>query len=130
MANVRTAFVLLLVVAFMGARLTGLHLHLCFDGTEAPASVQTQTYDIGQDLHDDLSRGFNQVQMDDLDVDLTGNAMLKLVKVGTDVPVLIAALVLFFLAPRQPLEVARALIDVPVSRRRPGIRPPLRAPPL
>lgn len=127
MSTARTLVIWLFVVAFLGSRLAGLHLHLCFDGTEPAVSVQSQTHDVGNALGD-LGQAEWIMPMD-IDIDLFGQALNKIEKASLDLPMLLVAVSLLFLAtrpnlPRAPL--GRVLLVPPLW---PHIRPPLRAPP-
>lgn len=131
MSKFRTWIVVLFIVAFLSTRLMGMHLHLCFDGTEPPLSLQSQTNEIADTL-DDVTRADLQSAgpvLQDVDIDLIGSALGKLVKAGFDLPVLLVAFSLLFLA-RSPVVPQPRPGAVPLVRSsRPRIRPPLRAPP-
>jgi hypothetical protein len=106
------------------ARVSGTHLHLCFDGSEPRASIH-----LGEDGEADLHFGA-QSPHDDLDVSLVANVVVKLAAAGVDLlPAIIAAIVLFGL-------LQTAVIRAPVARSAgPALtptfelRPPPRGPP-
>jgi hypothetical protein len=65
------AFVWIVALAMFGVRLGGIHLHLCFDGQEPPASLHVEHEHGHDDYHH--SEGSHQ----DQDVDLLAQAFVK-----------------------------------------------------
>lgn len=115
----------LLCVSVLFMRVSGVHMHFCFDGSEAPTTVHMA--DAG--LHDDHGPP-EPIQHADLEVQFD-NVLAKGLKLGLDLPALLAALALGFLL----LQSARivpggrsvgAFVPLPL----PFLRPPLRGPPL
>lgn len=125
MVKIRPVLAVLLIAAFLCVRMIGTHLHLCLDGTEPPTSFQSQTHDLSEDF------GHNKLEVPrlDFDIDLVGDLLTKLAKAASDLPVLIVAVALFFLAPRRTPEYVRPTIRGWAPDPRSRIRPPLRAPP-
>jgi hypothetical protein len=126
------------LVAFIVARLTGAHLHMCFDGSEPLAQLHVSDT-AGVDHHADESDHHHIASVDhpsvatqaheDVDVDMLGSMLAKNAKF--DLPVIALAawcLAFFYVAVvRQP---------VPTNVRQPPRRPPrylrplLRGPPV
>lgn len=127
MISVRLSIVTFVVVTLLFARMAGAHLHLCFDGLEPPTSLQSQMYDLSDGyIHNTTS---SEVPRQDIDIELVGELLTKLAKVGLDLPVLIIAVALFLLYPRPLPSYGRAIAVSFVPNSWPRIRPPLRAPP-
>ena len=112
----------LFTVAFLLARLTGAHLHLCLDGNEPLAQLH-----VSDNAEVDHHHGDTQSH-EDVDVDALGNALAKVAKL--DLPVLAILALCFALlcivAMRLPAQVA--LRQPPRGPPR-YVRPLLRAPP-
>jgi hypothetical protein len=114
----------LVCAALLFARLGGAHLHLCFDGSELPASLHVTDSGHHADHHDGATH-------DDRDVWLLGDALTQSGKSGFALPLLLVALwlvTLLFtrlrLVPSAPPRVA----DSPPRFCRPLLRgPPLHA---
>lgn len=111
----------LLCVALLLARVGGAHLHLCFDGSEPPASLHFNEVNHQAEHHTDSAH-------DDLDVSAVGDTITKSGLLNLDLPALLFVVLLLSLttaqgrlafAPRRQAGVA-----VP-----PFLRPPLRGPP-
>jgi hypothetical protein len=117
----RSALMLLVAVALLLARVGGAHLHLCFDGREAPATMHLE--DAG--LHH-TTPGASQAHQD-LDITAAGGLLSKL-----NLDLLGAVFAVFFFGPL--LLVACKLIPaarLPYFSPLPHfLRPPLRGPPL
>ena len=114
----------LVCVAILVTRLSGAHLHLCFDGSEPPESVQLTA--VASDGSPDEARKPRH----DLDVNLIGEALAKKLDSSLELPMLLAAAILLFRVQAVvALVIARhrtaPLIPIPAFR----LRPPLRAPP-
>lgn len=112
----------LVCAAMLFARLGGAHLHLCFDGSEPPASLHVTDSGHYADHHDREAH-------DDRDVSLLGDALIKSDKPGLDLPLLLAAFWLVVLLFARPRMVPADSPQVAVSSPR-FFRPPLRGPPL
>ncbi len=113
----------LLCVSLVFARISGAHLHLCFDGNELPASFHL----IDQAPHHQAPGAV--VQHRDADVSAIGDALLKSDKTRFDwPPVLLGALLLCWLlqAPQTFMPVFRACNCRDTLF---FLRPPLRGPP-
>lgn len=112
----------LLLAALLVARLGGAHMHLCFDGSEPPASLHFSDTDHHDDHHADEAH-------EDVDVSLMAEAAAKLGKLSLDLPLLLAAALAIFGLwltvkwPLLPYPLPWAVSD-PHS-----LRPPLRGPP-
>jgi hypothetical protein len=111
------------MVAFLVARLTGAHLHLCLDGSEPLAQLHvSDTAEVGHHPHEDASH-------DDVDVDVLGEVVAKVAKVDTPGVALVAwCLALFFVA--VVLQPVRFTALTPPLRPPRFLRPLLRAPPV
>jgi len=121
----QTAFYMwLLALVLVVARMGDAHLHLCFDGQEAPATVHVSESAPHHSADTD-SQAHN-----DKDVDAYGDAVAK--KSGdTDTWALAAFFLLLLLLPRVQI-LLRVTAETPPSAFRLPLffRPPLRAPPL
>jgi hypothetical protein len=132
-----------LIVAFVAARLTGAHLHMCFDGSEPLAQLHvsdTAGVDHHSDTlgHDAADLGHHVVEVDhhslatdsheDVDVDVLGNLLAKVAKLDLPALALVAwCLALLYVAVfRQPIRARLFHPPLPLPR---FLRPLLRAPP-
>lgn len=118
----RPLLLTLLLAVLLSARVGGAHLHMCFDGSEPPASLHFS--DAGH--HDDHHA---EEAHDDVDVSVMAEAAAKLGKLSLDLPLLVAAALIIF---SLWLSAQRPLLPYP----RPWavsdpcfLRPPLRGPP-
>lgn len=115
---------LILIFAVLITRLGGVHLHLCFDGQEPPASIHVMDDPAHNDAH------HIQEQHTDQDVEVF-DAVLTKSKGAVDLPMLFAAclLLLVLMRPtgRQWPPDAFHRIFPPQSF---ALRPPSRGPPL
>lgn len=121
----RSAFYLwLLALVLVVARMGDAHLHLCFDGQEAPATVHVSE---GATHHDAAT---DSQDHNDKDVDAYGEVVAK--KSGdTDSWALAAVFLLLLLLPQARALLQAAAQTPPSAFRLPlFFRPPLRAPPL
>src|SRR5262245_23407994 len=75
---------LTLFVAALFLRVAGVHLHLCYDGQEPPASLHV----VDAGLHDDHDTG--PAEHRDIDVQLE-SGFLKSWKLGVDLPAILDA---------------------------------------
>lgn len=115
--------IVLLVVLL--TRLGGVHLHLCFDGLEAPATIHAADTADHADSHHHLDD-----QHADKDVDVLGAMLVKKSGGSADLPALFAiclALLLLLPRPRGHWPAAASHLIFP---RLLLLRPPLRGPPL
>jgi hypothetical protein len=114
----------LFTVAFLIARVTGAHLHLCLDGSEPLAQLHVS--DAAEvDHHHDTGTAEPH---DDVDVDALGNVVAKAVKLDLSLIALLACcLALFFiLGLPQPVAAPDPRPPRPPPRY---LRPLLRGPP-
>lgn len=118
----RRIVLLCFLAAFLAARLSGAHLHLCFDGKEPPAAVHLTDSAYGDHHSHDTS------DHDDRDIDLVGSAYAKLVKLDSAFAAFVAVCAILLLAPSRILPGHRFRPDPPPAPRR-YLRPLLRAPP-
>lgn len=114
----------LVLFAFVATRFAGVHLHMCFDGQEAPAAVHMADGAVHHDEHHATS------SHNDRDIDLFDAALLKKVA-DTDVliPLFFAAL-LFLLRPSPYRMWPRWAVRVVPADDPLRLKPPLRGPPL
>jgi hypothetical protein len=113
----------LALLAFAFGRLTGAHLHLCFDGTEPPLTLHT-----ADSAHVDHHAG--ETHHEDLDVEPIGDLLAKSAQLVMLAVFAAAVLLLALLAPPWRLAVAdRESLRPPHPPPR-FLRPPLRAPPV
>lgn len=120
----RPWLITLMCLALVVARVSGAHLHLCFDGKEAPVTF----YLADQAPHHGGANA--KAHHQDTEASATGEVVSKTTKSLFDLPVfLLAALLLWSL-----LESSSRVTPVfPASVRQvalPYLRPPLRGPPL
>ena len=114
---------LLLCGIMLFGRSAGIHLHLCFDGSEPPASLHFE--DAGHHAEHQAGQVHN-----DLDLSLAFDAVAKVVKLGLDLPALLVVLLL--LLPPLLRDARRTARPRPAAVALPPIhllRPPLRGPP-
>ena len=114
---------LILVVAVLVTRLGGVHLHLCFDGQEPPATIHVNDSDAHDDAHHVDEHHTDQ------DVEMF-EAVLAKSKGSVDLPLLLGAcLLLLLLHPaggHWPRDAFYRVFQPPPH----ALRPPLRGPPL
>ncbi len=121
-------FLSLVCILVVGMRITGAHLHLCFDGSEPPASVH-----FGNDrgLHHLLGEHEDAtVEHADVDVNLVSDALFKSSSTSFDLLDLFGALAWLlgcFVFVRQAVFLFESF--VPIDTTRAYLRPPLRGPP-
>ncbi len=122
--RIRRPFILVLaLLAFAFGRLTGAHLHLCFDGTEPPLTLHTAD-SAHVDHHADESHH------EDMDVEPIGDLLAKSAQLVMFAVFAAAILLLALLAPPWRLEtIGRESLRLPLPPPR-FLRPPLRAPPV
>lgn len=76
MSHATKSFVWIVAIAMLGVRLGGIHMHLCFDGQEPPASLHVEHEHGHDDYHH--SEGTHQ----DQDVDLLAQVFFKKADLG------------------------------------------------
>jgi len=116
--------VALVCVAMVVLRIGGLHVHMCFDGSEPPMSFHVE--DSGIHHLDEVAAG---VAHEDREMSLASDLAVKKPFGDFELSLLAAfcALLLFFIArPRALLSFAPL---PPVRSARTRLRPPLRGPP-
>jgi hypothetical protein len=118
-------WIALISLAVMAMPVSGAHLHLCFDGSEPPA-----TFHPGEDgsVHNDHA---DTGAHNDKDVSLQGVALAKKQDGALDLP---TALTVAALVIRMPVTAAVPVFDTDVATLIPlrvaRLLPPLRAPPV
>lgn len=114
----------LICVLLLMVRVAGPHLHLCFDGQEAPASFHI--LDIG--LHH--AEGHSAPHQD-IDVSLAVDGVSKTGKQLNldDLPVALLAALLLWVLFQTPRRFLLPLLPAVVPARSAFLRPPLRGPP-
>ena len=123
--RIRHPFVLLLALAaFAFGRVTGAHLHLCFDGSEPPLTLHT-----ADSAHVDHHAGESQ-HHDDLDVEPIGDLLAKSAQLLMLAVFATAILLFALLAPPWRLVTIDRDSLRPARPPPPFLRPPLRAPPV
>jgi len=119
-------WIALLALAVMVAPVSGTHLHLCFDGGEAPATVH-EFADSGSD-HD--SPGVDGSHRD-ADVSLLGEVASKKSDGVLDLPALLTAAIVVLRLPALAAPSPPVHGDVlPLYSRPSELLPPLRGPPV
>lgn len=120
----RPLLLLLLCVTLLGTRIGGMHLHLCFDGQEPPASLHMLDLDVQHE-----APGIDAPHQD-ADLVLGENGLVKFVKSMVELPVLLLALLLVWRAPAVRLHRPRRTLDVPAPLSSFSLRPPSCGPPV
>lgn len=111
------------VAAFVFVRLTGAHVHLCFDGAQAPLELHTAG---SADLNDHRAQS---PCLNDVDVDPVGDGLSKIAKSDLPAVAIPAAVRLAFLGQTRAIAMELLSARLPQPLRR-FIVPPLRAPPI
>lgn len=111
------------ILAVVLMRVGGVHLHLCFDGQEAPAELHVAE----GPLHD-VSHHLEETHSDK-DVQIADDALVKK-EAGVDLPLLLAVCLVLLLLLTPDNHWRRATIDLVFPREPWRLRPPLRGPPL
>lgn len=115
----------LLCAVIVVTRISGAHVHLCFDNAAPVVSVHAEEsrLDIA---HEQSSRGHG-----DLELSLSGDALVKKAPVASDLTIALwgALVVLLTGVVEMPKIVRPGTSPVPLSRAF-QLRPPLRGPPL
>jgi hypothetical protein len=120
MVSKRWAWVAAVAVLLAGINNAQAHVHLCFDGQEAPAAVHL--FDDEAHLDDGLAPHHK-----DVDVKLQDQALAKTVK--HDLAAIEAIVVWTSTFERQPSSILRASANTPPRPAPLYSHPPLRAPP-
>ena len=115
---------LILIFAVLMTRLSGVHLHLCFDGQEAPAAIHVADDPAHNDAH------HVEQHHTDKDVEVFDAVMTKS-KGSMDLPILFGACLLLLLSMRPigrqwPLDAFYRVFPLHSF----ALRPPSRGPPL
>lgn len=118
----------ILAIALVAVRISGVHLHLCSDGQEAPVSVHI--LDAPGHHGDAVQHGIDDHEDRDIDVSLSGAALFKKSDVGADLVPLIAFFILLVLLPRVATFLPRSSAPALPFGHSAYFRPPLRGPPL
>ncbi|MFL6602621.1 MAG: hypothetical protein ACJ8R9_14990 [Steroidobacteraceae bacterium] len=107
------------------ARVSGTHLHLCFDGGEPRSSLH-----LIEDGNADLHFGANSSH-EDLDVSAVGNVLVKQDTLGVSLlPILVAAVIVLGLVRRRSSRISYSARNVPVPTPLFELLPPPRGPPV
>ena len=117
-------FATLLCLALLMMRVGGAHLHLCFDGTEPPASFHV--FDATPHHESPAASATHQ----DADVAVTADVYSKPGKVGDQLPLALLAAIIAWALIRRPREFVPPYPAPAMRTKRELLRPPLRGPPL
>jgi hypothetical protein len=118
----RTLLLTLVCVTLLVARIGGAHLHLCFDGSEPPASLHV--LDVG--LHGGVSAGSEH---HDYDLMLGEQTLAKYGDQEFDLPALLLAVLVLLLVVPLARRAAIARSPAPRVRTPSSLHPPPRGPP-
>jgi len=112
----------LLCLMLLASRVGGAHLHLCFDGLEPRTTIHM----MDNGLHQGAPG--RDAEHQDVDIAVADDVIAKFTKLGWDIPLLLAVLLIcgVLLIVRQPSPRSSSL-HVPSNAR--SLRPPLRGPP-
>lgn len=110
-------------VAILAMRVTGVHLHLCFDGQEPAQSLHWT--DAG--IHE--SEAHVASTHSDVDLSLFGDALIKKLPSGFDLPALLGFVFALFTLSLVPVSHRPDRAQVHSKSRDRYFQPPLRAPP-
>jgi hypothetical protein len=117
-------WIALISLAVMAMPVSGAHLHLCFDGSEPPATFHPLE---DGSAHEDPATGLHN----DEDVSLQGFALAKKHDGALDLPVALTVAALIIRMPvTAPVPVVETDVATPIPLRVTRILPPLRAPPV
>lgn len=83
-----------LCVALLAVRIAGAHWHLCFDGSEPPATVHVGDGTVGH-------HGDHRAEHSDVDLNLVDNGLLKLLGKQLAIALALVALFTLLLQPRR-----------------------------
>ena len=118
-------WIALISLAVMAMPVSGAHLHLCFDGSEPPASFHP--VEDGSAHEDEAASGAHN----DKDVSLQGVALAKKQDRAFDLPTALTVAALIIRVPvTVPVPAFDADVATPIPPRVARILPPLRAPPV
>ena len=125
MTRFRASATLLLCIALLVVRGTGLgmHVHLCFDGSEPPVALH-----LAADTVDHQHQGIEPVH-DDFDLSVVGDVIGKIAKATLNLPLLLLACARLLFSRATPPPIPWAGPAAPIRSTARYIRPPLRAPP-
>jgi hypothetical protein len=123
MLSKRWTWLAALAVLFAGLTNAHSHVHYCFDGQEPPAAVHLSD---GTDHDHELPGHAGDAEHDDLDVDLSNQALAKAVKY--DLPVITGQVWTTVFEP-SPSGALADTVDVPPAPDPRYAHPQLRAPP-
>jgi len=113
------------MLALLVVRIGDIHLHLCFDGLEAPTTVHFADASVHQD--DEHPPGEAHA---DEDVDPFLGTLVKKADFDADLALIPLLFVLALLAPPLRTSPVRLFTAAPVVASPFSLRPPLRGPPL
>lgn len=119
----RSWLLTLICVSLLMVRVGGTHLHLCFDGSEPPAS-----FHLLDDGEHHEAPGASAPHLD-TDVALGGELLSKAQKSGFDLPLLLLVAAFLWALAQRPIRFAPRLSQFPVYSQPAFLRPPLRGPP-
>lgn len=118
------AWIWLALIAFTGTRLSDIHLHLCFDGSEPPAAMHMADGAVHDDAHHRETRHVDQ------DVDVFDALLLAKKNDSAHDSVAIWRAPLVLLDVRVLIsQVARSVLSLRIRPPLFHLRPPLRGPP-
>jgi hypothetical protein len=127
--SAQSKFLLTLVcIVVVAMRLSGAHLHLCFDGSEPPAAMH---FDSDAGLHHlDEEQHAADAAHSDMDVNLIADALIKKSDSGFDVLTVITAFALLMgFLPFVLRLVPQVELLLPINAHRAHLRPLVRGPP-
>jgi hypothetical protein len=113
-------------------RISGAHLHLCFDGSEPPLSYHVADSGIHhEDAHDHglTHEPAHEQSHDDRDLDVGQDLLIKKLAAKDLTLALITFALLLFLVSVSSGMARTAYLPPPSKRLRSHLRPPLRGPP-
>jgi hypothetical protein len=117
------AWMWLAVIAFTATRLSGVHLHLCFDGSEPPAAVHMVDGAVHDDAHHRETRHVDQ------DVSVFDALLAKKDDSSGQLAAVSPGPLLLLYIPVLLTQRARAVLSLAIPPPPLRLRPPLRGPP-
>jgi hypothetical protein len=121
-----------LCLSLLILRISGAHLHLCFDGSEPPLSyhvADSGIHHVDGPGHGTAHEHSHEQSHDDRDLDVGQDLLLKKLANKDVTLALIAFALLLFLLSRSPAVAHTPYHAPPPGRPRAYLRPPLRGPP-
>lgn len=116
-------FLGLLCLLLIGARISGAHWHLCYDGQEPPIEIHVGDAALGD--------GNDHPGYEDADLNLVDDGITKILSAGLDMAMLFAFFVLLWRLPNHARSVPTSQYRVPLFPTDPRLLlAPPRAPPL